>query len=169
MFREVVGSALVCMRQYERSWRPIKGSSPVRLHRNEVRKTEPPAVSVNLDRLIRESRSIYSESRYFKSILSTELRRRLDSTMSAAQNDLEIPVDVWAKTVYEISSKFKMSANNEASMLLEGLRGVWEARVAGFVRHTAAMTNEEAEREVEEDAKLFEATKPQLLAMYDED
>lgn len=168
MFTEVVGSALVCMRQYERSWRPIRGSSPVRLHRNEVAKTQPSAVSVNLDRLIRDSRAVYSESRYFKSVLSTELRRRLDSTMSAAQNDLDIPVDVWAKTVYEASSRFKTSTENEMSMLLEGLRSVWEARVAAFVRYTVEMTNEEAERKVEEDAKLFEATKAQLLAIYGE-
>jgi glycosyltransferase involved in cell wall biosynthesis len=168
MFREVVGSALACMRQYEQSWRPIKGSSSVRLHRNEVGKAEPPAVSVDLDRLIRESRAVYSESRYFKSMLSAELRRRLDSTMSAAQNGLDIPVDVWANTVYETASKFKTSTENEMNMLLEGLRGVWEARVAAFVRHTAKMTNEEAERKVEDDAELFEATKAQLLAIYDE-
>jgi glycosyltransferase involved in cell wall biosynthesis len=167
MFREVAGSALVCMRQYERSWRLIRGSSPVRLHRNEITKAEPPAVSVDLGRLIRESKAVYSESRYFKSVLSMELRRRLDSTMSATQNSLEIPIDVWTNTVYEASSKFKTSTENEMSMLLEGLRGVWGARVATFVRHTADMTNEEAERKVEEEAKLFEATKGQLLATYD--
>jgi glycosyltransferase involved in cell wall biosynthesis len=168
MFREVVGSALVCMRQYERSWRPIRGSSPVRLHKNEIVKAEPPAVSVNLDRLIRESRAVYSEARYFKSALPTELRRTLDSTMSGAQSESDIPVDVWAQTIYQISSKFKTSTENEISMLLEGLRGVWEARVAAFVRDTAQMTNEEAERKVEEEAKLFEATKGQLLEIYGE-
>jgi hypothetical protein len=136
------------------------------LHRNEVEKAEPPAVSVNLGRLIRESKAVYSESEYFKSALSTELRRRLDSAMSATQNGLDIPVDVWANTVYETSSKFRTSTQNEMGLLLEGLRGVWGARVATFVRQTAAMTNEEAERKVEEEASLFEATKGQLLATY---
>jgi glycosyltransferase involved in cell wall biosynthesis len=143
MFREVAGSALVCMRQFEQLWRLIRG------------------------RLVRESKAVYSESEYFKSALSAELRRRLDSAMSATQNGLDIPVDIWANTVYETSSKFKTSTENEMSLLLEGLRGVWGARVATFVRHTAAMTNEEAERKVEEEAGLFEATKSQLLAIYE--
>jgi hypothetical protein len=166
MFREVAGSALVCMREYEQSWRKIESSSSVRLHTNEITRTEPPSVSVNLHRLFEESRTVYSRSDYFKSALSPKLKRELDSSISGVQNGPEIPTDVWAKTIYEVCAKFKRSAENERSFLLEGLRAVWAARVATFVKQTLSMTNEEAERRVEEDAARFEETKSELLTIY---
>jgi hypothetical protein len=51
-------------------------------------------------------------------------------------------------------------------VLLEGLRAVWTGRVATFVKETASMTNEEAERKVEEDAAHFEQMKSELLTIY---
>jgi hypothetical protein len=167
MFREVAGSALVCMQEYEKSWRHVRGSSPVRLHSNELSKGEPPTISVDLERLIHECRSAYSKSYYFRSVLSPELRRRLDSTISAIDDDRSIPTDVWANTVYEVSTRFKTAKENERSQLLEGLRSIWTARVITFVAQAASMTNEEAEMKVEEEAAYFEETKSQLLARYD--
>jgi glycosyltransferase involved in cell wall biosynthesis len=166
MFIEVAGSALVCMEKYEDFWKKIRGSSAVPLHKNGVGRIEPPPVAVSLDRLIEESRTVYSRLDYFKSVLSPDLRRELDSRISAVPKDLEIPTDVWAKTVYEVSARFKKSDEIGRGLLLEGLRAVWNARVATFVRQTAWMTNEEAEREVEEDAVHFEKMKSELLRMY---
>ena len=166
MFREVAGSALVCMKEYEGFWKKIGGSSRVPLHKNDVVRTPPPPVGVSLNRLIEEARAVYSRSDYFRSVLSPNLRRELDFRISAAPEDLEIPIHVWAETVYEVSAWFKKSDEIGRSSLLESLRAVWSARVATFVKQTASMNNEEAERIVEDDAAHFEETKSELLRMY---
>lgn len=166
MFREVAGSALVCMQEYEESWKKIRGSSQVPLHKNDVTRIAPPQVGVSLDRLIGEAKTVYSRSDYLKSVLSPNLRRELDFRISAAPEDLEIPMDIWAKTVYDASVWFKKSDETGRNSLLESLRAVWSARVATFVKQTASMNNEEAERKVEDDAAQFEETKSELLRMY---
>jgi len=166
MFREVAGSALTCMREYEGFWREIRGSSPVPLHRNDVTRIEPPSVTVSLSRLIEESRDVYSRSDHFKSSLTPDLRRELDHCMSALTDGPELSVDIWARTVYEVSAEFKTSDETRRDSLLEGLRSVWTARVATFVKQTTSMTNEESEREVEDDATHFEETKSELMRIY---
>jgi len=167
MFREVAGSMLTCMQAYERSWREMRGSSAVRLHRDEISEAEPPAISVNLGRLIDECRTVYSASDYFKSVLSPELRHQLDSQISMLGDNEGIPIDAWAETVYEVSARFKTAGEKERNLLLEGLRGIWTARVATFVMETVSMTDAEAERRIQEDAAYFEETKDQLLKIYD--
>jgi len=166
MFREVAGSALSCVEMYEGFWKRIKGSTPVTLRKNQVERIQPQPVCVSLDRLIEEFRTAYSKSNGFRSMLSPILKCELDVRASAAPEELTIPPDVWAKTVYEVSAKFKRSDEMVRNVLLEGLRAVWTGRVATFVKETASMTNEEAERKVEEDAAHFEQMKSELLTIY---
>jgi len=166
MFREVAGSALSCMKRYEGSWRRIKGSTPVTLHKDQIERIEPPPIDVSLDRLFEEFRTGYGKSNDFKAMLSPNLRGELDIRASVVPEKLTIPLDVWAKTVYETSAKFKRSVETMRSVLLEGLRAVWTGRVATFVKETTSMTSAEAERKVEEDAAYFEQMKSELLTIY---
>jgi len=166
MFREVAGSALACMDAYAEFWREIKGSVPVLLRTNHVEKIEPRPVNVSLHGLVEEFRSAYPNSGCFREAISPDLRRELDDHASAKTENLIVPLDVWAKTVYETSAAFRRSNESQRNRLLEGLRAVWTGRVATFVRETAMMTNREAEAKVEEEAEYFENTKNDLLAIY---
>jgi hypothetical protein len=166
MFREVLGSLFACMEAYEEFWKKIKGSSPVALRRNQVDKTEPPAISVGVDRLIEEFRTGYFKSVVFKNILSPYVRSKLDASARSAPEKVTISTEIWVKTVYEASTIFKRSDDVRKPLILEGLRAVWSGRVATFVMETASMTNEEAERRIEEDAARFEEMKDQLLRIY---
>jgi glycosyltransferase involved in cell wall biosynthesis len=166
MFREVAGSALVCMQMYEANWRKIRESLPVRLHRNHVERLEPPPVVATADSLIDEFRAGYSGAEYFKSMLSTIPRHELNGQTSRTPETFSIPIALWATIVYEIAAGFKRSDERSRSLLLEGLRAVWAGRVATFVKETSSMTNEEAERIVEEDAEYFERTKSELTRIY---
>jgi glycosyltransferase involved in cell wall biosynthesis len=166
MFREVSGSTFACMQRYEKSWKEIRRSSPVPLHRNEIVRTAPPRVHVDIDRLTKESKTLYSKSEQFRSALSSDLRRELDSGILAAPHGLDVPTNSWTRTVYEVSALFKTTEESTRDWVLDGFRAVWSARIATFVRCTTLMSNEETERKVEEDAAHFEETKSELARSY---
>jgi glycosyltransferase involved in cell wall biosynthesis len=166
MFREVASSALICMERYEEVWRKIKGSVPVRLGKNQVENIQPPSITPSLDRLIEQFKGTYSQSDAFRSMLSSKLSRELDFLASILPEKTVIPLEVWTRTVFEVSAKFKRSDYATRNVLLDGLRSVWSGRVASFVKETASMSNEEAERKVEEDAAHFEQLKSELLRVY---
>lgn len=109
---------------------------------------------------------MYSRSEYFKSAISVRLRHQLDSQLSDAPSDFDITTDVWAKTVYEVCARFKRADQAGRISLLEGLRAIWAARVATFMKQTASMSDEEAEQKVEDDAARFEEMKNELVTTY---
>jgi glycosyltransferase involved in cell wall biosynthesis len=166
MFREVAGSTLTCMEMYQDYWKRIGNSVSVALHRNETARREPASVNVSMDRLLEQFRRTYFESRRFRSMLSFNLQRELDTVASTVSEKIIVSLEVWARTVYEVAAKFRRSDDVTRDLLLEGLRSVWTGRVATFVRETISMSNEETEKKVEEDAMHFERTKSELLAIY---
>jgi glycosyltransferase involved in cell wall biosynthesis len=166
MFREVAGSALSCMQRYEDSWRKVKGSVAVRLHKDHVERIEPQEVTASAQRLAEHFLVLYAQSSHFKSTLSPNLRHELDIRASSDVENFRIPTWVWAKTLYEVAARFKNSDDLAKSVLLEGLRTVWTGKVATFVRETSSMNNDQAERLVEEDAAYFEQTKDELMSIY---
>jgi len=76
MFRGAAGSALLCMEEYEESWKRVTSSFPVPIQRNSVSRTKPPPVHASLSRLIEEARTAYSRSEYFKSAISVGVRHQ---------------------------------------------------------------------------------------------
>lgn len=166
MFREVAGSALSCMQEYEGIWKNVKGSVPVPLHKNNVERIEPQQVAASARKLAEQFRASYARSSDFKSIMSPNLRHELDIHASSDPERFRISTSVWAKTLYEVAATFKNSDDLVKGILLEGLRTVWTGRVATFVSETSSMTNDEAERLVEDDAAYFEQTKDELVSIY---
>ena len=166
MFREVTGSAFSCMEKYEKCWRTVKSSVSLPLHKDHVQRTEPPSIGVSLDRMIRDSTISYPASVELRSMLSSDLRNKLDTSIVTKPECFGISTETWARTVFESSAQFKRSDPIKKNLLLDGLKCIWTARVATFVRDTASMTSEEAEAKVEEDAMQFEKLKSELLEIY---
>jgi len=99
-------------------------------------------------------------------MLSPDLRKRLDTSILTKPEDFGISTETWARTVFESSAQFKRSDAIKKNLILDGLKCIWSARVATFVRDTASITSEEAEVKVEEDAVQFEKLKSELLKIY---
>jgi hypothetical protein len=166
MFREVTGSAFSCIEAYEKCWRTVKSSVSLPLHKDHVKRTDPPPIGVSLDRMIQDCTTSYQASAELRSMLSPDLRKRLDTSILTKPEDFGISTETWARTVFESSAQFKRSDAIKKNLILDGLKCIWSARVATFVRDTASITSEEAEVKVEEDAVQFEKLKSELLKIY---
>ncbi|MFQ6050612.1 MAG: glycosyltransferase [Candidatus Hydrothermarchaeota archaeon] len=164
MFRQVVGTMFGLTEYYEDEWK--------KTHKRDIKRRigryygqRPVPVKVDLEKIVKTYKADYlNYKEYLASILPEELLNVVEENINSEKPDFK--PEHWARTVYTIASKYKRSDKNEKPFILDALRVLWLIRYASYVVETEGMDIDEAERVIEEQARIFEEEKDYLISIY---
>jgi len=163
MFTQVVGTLLALARKNADIWRSVTGSRDVPLI-GEIAPVEPEAVNASVRVLVEKFKAGATEQDpAWADILSPDTR---DIARKAAEtgNASAIGGRFWAKAVYEIVAAARTRDDTEA--LARALLPLYFGRVAALIGEVQGLDQAGAERVVDQQALIFEQTKPYLLERW---
>ncbi len=164
MVREVVGTLGRLAGEYYEHWSKIKGSVPPRIP-GKLEFAEPQEVKVNLEDLRMGFRAGW-ERFYF---LWTDVleKETLEALNKVKDEEDSLSPSLWARILYEYLVAYQSyTGSNDRHKLLWSLVPLYRMRTASFVEETERMSNQEAERVIEAQAKIFEDLKPYLIERW---
>jgi hypothetical protein len=163
MFTQVVGTLLALARENADIWRQVTGSREVPVI-GDVLEVEPEPVNASVRVLVEKFRAgVLEEDQAWAEVLSRETR---DIARKAAEtgNASAIGGRFWAKAVYDIVAAAKDRENTET--LARALLPLYFGRVAALIGEVQGLDQAGAERVVEQQALVFEQTKPYLVERW---
>ncbi len=168
MFRQVMNTMFTAIEIYEPQWRNITGLSETEMVGEATNKTIPEPIPVSLEETMTAFKASYHLfDACYNTFLEPEIiatfRHLKDSEMS---DEFDVPMEVWAKTVYSFIAKFHKTPLDGRENLINAMRVLWIGRVGAFIKQTIAETREETEARVKEEARVFRQQKPYLLSKY---
>jgi hypothetical protein len=166
MFRQVVWTLFTLMEQHAGTWKTVRGSETVETF-GQAELVEPEAIEINLDLLLYNYKQGFEHFRtLWKELLSPDCYEALHRLADSEAKDFLMPVDYWAKILYEVAATFHHWPTDRAR-LIDVISPLYYGRVASFVNQTAEMTSLEAEKLVEQQAEVFEKEKSYLLQVWE--
>jgi glycosyltransferase involved in cell wall biosynthesis len=168
MFRQVVFTLLNLMEDYEGFWKKVKGSKKVPIIGPPLR-IEPQAFQINVEKLITDFKIGYSNyNEIWKKIVIPDNWAVIEKLRQKEGKDFLIETEYWAKILYDLAAAFHHWRGNR-QLMVSLMTPLYFARVASFVNRTIDMSNEEAEKVVEEQAVVFEKTKGYLINRWEQE
>jgi hypothetical protein len=193
MFRQVVGTILRLAAAHSGSWLPIRGSHDVPAYGFE-RVLEPPPLEVDTTRLLTEFHAGASAlGETWAEMLSPAsleavraLAARAGETVAAAAQRPGAPGpatvrttlqsaealaafhfsdEVWARLIYDLIVAARV-ADASIDRFVEALVPIYFGRVGSFIIENRHLTTDDAEAQVERQAREFEALKPYLVERW---
>jgi len=166
MFRQVVWTLFTLMEQHAGNWKSVHESEAVETF-GQTELVEPEAIEINLDLLLYNYKQGFQHfGTLWKELLSPDCYEALHKLADAETKDFLMPVDSWAKILYEVAATFHHWPTDRAR-LIDVISPLYYGRVASFVNQTAEMKSLEAEKLVEQQAEVFEKEKSYLLQVWE--
>lgn len=167
MFVQVVGTLFNLMEHYEPFWKNISGSKAVP-HFGTPAESEPEKINVNLERLVNEYKTGFSQfSSLYRGIFTNETYRGLEKYTTLDTKSFKIQIDIWVKALYELAATYHQWKINRVR-LINLMVPLYYGRVGSFVNETRDMNSLQAELLVEEQAEAFENNKDYLIRKWEE-
>jgi len=166
MFRQVTGTIFRLMRQYQGKWKNISGSklAPVLGPASDA-ESEP--VNVNLPGLLDNFRSgCRASAPRLQEFLSTENFEKLKEHAEAEGEKCELSPRLWARIVYDFAIEYNRGRHDPGGVV-DAMTPIYFGRVASFVSQTANLSTTQAEKNIEEQAEVFEQEKSYLLSRWE--
>ncbi len=168
MLQQVVSSVFALMREYERVWKPKRGSEAVDLFGFQFGVGLDP-INVNTERMLNSFRSACDQ---LGEIWSLVLHRdtldevlRLGGQVRKGAQSIRLEDELWVRIIMDFAVSHR-DLPLERGNLLKSLPPLYLARVASFVDETREMTSEQVEERLERLCLCFEQLKPYLLARW---
>ena len=166
MFRQVLWTLFTLMEKNVDVWKEIHSSEPVETF-GLTEFLEPEPIDVNLDLLMYNYKQGFQHfGILWKDLLSASCFEAWKKLAEAEAKEFILPVEIWAKTLYELATTFHHWPKNRAK-LVDVISPLYHGRVASFINQTAKMNSLESEKVVEEQAEVFEKEKSYLLKIWD--
>lgn len=166
MFRQVAWTLFTLMEQHADYWKKVQGSDPVETF-GLTDFVEPEPVKVNLDALLYDYKLGFQHfGTLWKELLSAGSYDVLQRLARADGTEFLLPLDRWARILYEVSATFHQWPKNRAK-LIDVMSPLYYGSIASFVNRTVDMTTMEAEQVVEEQAEVCEREKSYLIEIWD--
>lgn len=164
MFREVVGTMLDLMMHYEDVWKNEYVHRRVRRVKAKYHGQKPTPITVDIEKVEGIFKQGYKD---FEEIISASIAKDVFKELEEAykKEPVDITPDLWAKIVYNMASAYKINGEKRIQ-ILDALRILWWGRFASYVNETKNMETEEAEREIERQAEIFEQERDYLISIY---
>jgi len=157
MFKQVIGTLFSVINDNKHAI-PNNGiEQPIIFGNTELQ--EPQAMCINTDNLRRNYNNGMSNKKHI-------LKQYLSETTYADLNNVSLEInnisaDLWARTLYDLLVAYPRAENKEE--LLEAMQPLYFGRVYSFAKETSGMGHEEAEAEVQRQAKIFHEMKEYAL------
>jgi hypothetical protein len=164
MFREVVGTMLDLMMHYEEVWKNESVYRKISRVKAKYHGQKPTPITVDIGKVDKMFKQGYKD---FEQIISASIAEDMRNELEkAAQKEpVEITPELWAKIVYHMAAAYKRNGEKRTH-ILDALRILWLGRFTSYVNDTKDMGTEEAEREIERQARIFEQERDYLLSIY---
>jgi len=158
MFNQVVGTRFMLMIKYEDVWMDIRTLEQVPVW-GELVKGEPEPVKVTLSLLKEKSRNLFREN---EDVLRKVLSPETFSGAGKAIRTFEFDDVLWSHVLYDGAVAYKKGILKNAEPLIP----LYFAKTADFIEKTMDMSTLEAEKLIEERAKVFLEEKDYLLESW---
>lgn len=161
MFRQVVATLFSLTEENQQYWWDIQGSEDVPIVGDEI-ETDPEPFHINIEGLVESFRNGYRQfGALWKNILS-ESSFLMVQDLAETGDGFEMDDHKWAHILYDAASTYHCWPMNRFK-LVELLTPLYYARVASFARIVEHMSDDEAEEQVEKQARCFEDEKKYLV------
>jgi hypothetical protein len=165
MFRQVVGTLFALMEETDASWMPISGSETVPTF-GEPFDEDPEAFPIDFEKLVESFYVSWDTLKgAWRDILSEDTFAELEIHEETGRTAFDLPTDLWVRILFEFAATFH-HRRTARRQVIEVLSPLYFARVASFINRTRELSNLQAEAVVEEQARVFELRKPDLLELW---
>ena len=154
MFEQVVGTLFGIVSRQKEKWETLKEVKQVEVLAKEGF-VEPQELSVNAEKMLNnfvEGRK--EQEKNWQDILSSEVFEEVQ-----AMENPSIESELWSKIVFDSIAAFKGNENK----VIDALIPLWLGRNYSFIQETKEMANEEAEKRIIAQGKLFFANRKYLV------
>jgi len=158
MFNQVVGTLFMLMERYEGVWKGVRAIEEVPVF-GKLEKGEPEPVKVTLKLLEKRARELFSE---YEAVLKKALSEETFGGVREALKNFEFDDRLWSHVLYDGAVAYRDGIIEEAEPLVP----LYFAKTADFVKRTMEMSTLEAEKLIEERAKVFLEEKGYLLERW---
>jgi glucosylglycerate synthase len=166
MFRQVVGTLFRLAGRYPDRWLRVHGSHPIPEYGFE-RVIAPEPITVNHAKLVDSfgsARPTHADA--WREMLAPEqLERVMGMDVPDDPAAFHFPSELWIRCLYDALVAYQRSTVDR-ERLLAALTPLYFGRTAGFISDTLELTNDQAERAIETQAREFEDLKPYLLTRW---
>ncbi|ASJ10066.1 glycosyltransferase [Thermococcus sp. P6] len=158
MFNQVVGTLFMLMEKYEDRWKDVRKIEEVPLW-GEAMKGEPEPVKVTVELLKIRAKELFMQK---EQVLKRALSEETFEGIKKALKTFDFDDILWSHVLYDGAVAYKNRILGEAEPLVP----LYFAKTADFVRKTMDMSTLEAEKLIEERAKVFLEEKDYLLERW---
>jgi hypothetical protein len=165
MFRQVVGTLFRLAGEQAESWLSVRGSQPVPEYGFE-RVVLPEPITVDQAALVVAfDTARLAQHQVWKRTLAGEQLERVLALPAESAEAFGFPSELWIRCLFDALLAFQRPGIDREA-LLAGLTGLYFGRVAGFINEARELTDDQAERLVEAQAREFEDLKPWLVRAW---
>jgi len=166
MFKQVLATVFTMMKDYEERWKDVRESIPTAMY-GFVSEVFPEPIEVTLEPMIKNFKSGLKDNyEFWKRFLPEERMDQLNQVGSLLTDGFHFPVELWAKTVYDLASGFNKAKNPDKERIVDSMTALYFGRVASFVLESKDLKTYDAELLIETQALKFEELKPYLLERW---
>ncbi|MGD8560885.1 MAG: glycosyl transferase [Desulfarculaceae bacterium] len=167
MFAQVVGTIMDLMIHSTGYWMRVKWSKPTSIYGFGLGEVEmPPPVKVSEEKLAQNFSGGFGKYlEIWKQVLSPDNMNKVEEIGDLPSEQFDFPTQLWAKLLFDFTVAFKDEVV-ERQELLASLIPLYFGKTLSFVRKTSRMSVQQAEEFIENEAMVFEETKPYLLEAW---
>jgi glucosylglycerate synthase len=163
-FRQTMNTIFSLMNAYHDKWKTTKWSKPTAIFGFGSSDVEMPVpMAVNREKLYQRFREGFNTHwETYRSIFSSENLQKIREVASLSVEHFEMPVQVWAKTLFD----FAICAHKKTvdrGRMLEVLIPLYYGMTLSYANKTEGMSVLQAEEFIEDMCLIFEQTKPYII------
>ena len=165
MFRQVVGTVFDMMINYAPFWKRVRWSKPTAIYGFGLGEVEmPPPVNVDQAKLYQKFvEGFDKEMDLWSEIYTEEVLNKLKEIRGLSQDKFDFPTILWVKVLFETAMGYKKNVGGNNQALLDSLIPLYFGKTLSFVKKTERMSIQQAEEFIENEAVVFEESKPYLI------
>ena len=167
MFRKVTSTMFELADHYEHYWRNRSAMWRSK-HYRESFSQKPIPVNVDINQIIENFKSDYTQTRNeIARFLPENILQQLDQV---TRGENEFNSETWAEIVYRYAAQYKHVKTNETdkNVFIDTLKTLWLGRFGSYAKEVENMDINEAEKVIQNQAKIFEDKLDILLALTEE-
>lgn len=167
LFKQVVGTMFELTRYYQYKWKLVKFSKETEIFGN-YQFIEVEEAPINPEDFSKNFSNEHSKNfELWERVLSSEVLKEINKLANCKPDEFVLPVDLWAKLVYDFASSYVLDKKIDSSLLLESMVPLFQARVASSAKEMSLISNELAESIIFGTASIFERLKFHLINKWE--
>ena len=165
MFRQVVGTIFDMMVASAPFWKRVRWSKPTAIYGFGLGEVEmPPPVHVDQGTLYdKMAQGFDDQLDLWREVFPEEVFHKLCEIREMSQEKYDFPTVLWVKVLYDMAIGYKNGVGGDVAALLDSLIPLYFGKTLSFVKKTERMSIQQAEEFIENEAVVFEETKPYLI------